>query len=70
LGSVEDGTFGQFIEGLSFNSVKVIHAWDSNRHLTGIPAQVKELVNLHKLKVEQSQLAQSIYEKVMNVLAV
>jgi hypothetical protein len=51
---------------LSINSVKVIHAWDSNRHLTGIPAHVKELVDLHELKVEQSQLAQSIYEKVMD----
>jgi hypothetical protein len=48
--------------------VKVIHAWDSNRHLTGIPAHGKELVDLHELKGEQSQLAQSIYEKVMNGL--
>jgi hypothetical protein len=53
---------------LAINSVKVIHAWDSNRHLTGIPPHVKELVDLHELKVEQLQLAATIYEKVMNGL--
>jgi hypothetical protein len=53
---------------LAINSVKVIHAWNSNRHLTGIPAHVKELADLHELKLEQSRLAQLIYKKVMNGL--
>jgi hypothetical protein len=33
--------------------------------LTGIPPHVKELVDLHSLKVEQSKLAGTIYDKVM-----
>jgi hypothetical protein len=45
--------------------VQVIHAWESNRHLTGIPPHVKELVDLHELKVKQSKLAAIIYGKVM-----
>jgi hypothetical protein len=47
------------------DKVSVIHAWDSNVHLTGIPPHVKGLVNLHELKVEQAELAGVIYEKVM-----
>jgi hypothetical protein len=52
----------------SSRSIQAIRAWDSLEHLTGIPAFVVELVNLHRLKVEQLQLAQSIYDKVMNGL--
>jgi hypothetical protein len=50
---------------LGIDKVQVIHAWESNRHLTGIPPHVKELVDLHSLKVEQSKLAGTIYDKVM-----
>jgi hypothetical protein len=37
-------------------------------YLTGIPPHVKELVDLHELKEEQSKLAGTIYEKVMGGL--
>jgi hypothetical protein len=50
---------------LGINKVQVIHAWESNRHLMGIPPHVKELVDLHALKVKQSKLAGTIYNKVM-----
>jgi hypothetical protein len=53
---------------LTINSVKVIHAWDSNPHLIRIPPNVRELIDLHKLKVEQSQLVELIHKKVMNGL--
>jgi hypothetical protein len=42
---------------LAINKVKVVHAWESNLHLTGIPPHINELVDLHALKVEQSKLA-------------
>jgi hypothetical protein len=48
--------------------VEIIHAWDSNIHLTGIPPHVKELADLHKLKEEQARLSTTIYEKVMGGL--
>jgi hypothetical protein len=50
---------------LGIHKVQVIHVWESNRHLMGIPPHVKELVNLHALKVEQSKFAGTIYNKVM-----
>jgi hypothetical protein len=50
---------------LGIKKVKVIHAWESNRHLTGILPHIKKLVDLHELKVEQSKLADTIYNKVM-----
>jgi hypothetical protein len=34
--------------------------------LTGIPPHAKGLINLHALKVEQAQLAGTIYKKVMS----
>jgi hypothetical protein len=48
------------------DKVRVIHAWESFIHLTGILPHVKGLVDLHALKVEQAQLAGTIYEKVMS----
>jgi hypothetical protein len=48
------------------DKVSVIHAWESNTHLTGIPPHVKGLIDLHALKVELAQLAGTIYEKVMS----
>jgi hypothetical protein len=48
--------------------VEIIHAWDSNIHLTGIPPHVKQLADLHELKEEQARLSTRIYEKVMGGL--
>jgi hypothetical protein len=54
---------------LAINKVKVIHAWESNLHLTGIPPHIKALVNLHAIKVKQSKMAGTmIYKKVMGGL--
>jgi hypothetical protein len=54
---------------LAIDKVKVIHAWESNLHLTGIPPHIKkELVNLHALKVYQSKFPGRIYNKVMGGL--
>jgi hypothetical protein len=51
---------------LGIDRVNIVHAWESNRHLTGVPPHVKELVDLHQLKVEQAKLSDTIYEKVMD----
>ena len=42
---------------LAIDKVNVIHAWESNVHLTGVPPHVKGLVDLNELKVQQSKLA-------------
>jgi hypothetical protein len=47
----------------------VLKAWESNRHLTGMPSHVKVLVDLQALKVEQSKLTETIFTKVMGGLA-
>jgi hypothetical protein len=51
------------------NNILVIKAWESKRHLTGVPSHVKELVDLQALKVEQSKLAETMFTKVMGGLA-
>ena len=47
------------------NKVITVRAWESHRHLSGVPSHIKELVDLQALRVEQSQLSQVIFEKVM-----
>ena len=50
------------------SNILVVKAWESNRHMTGVPSHVKELVDLQALKVEQSTLAETIFTKVMGGL--
>ena len=47
------------------DKIIVVKAWESTRHLTGVPSHVKELVDLQALREEQSKLAETIFEKVM-----
>ena len=51
------------------DQVMIVKAWESTRHLTGVPSHVKELVDLQALRIEQSQLSVTIFEKVMAGLA-
>jgi hypothetical protein len=51
------------------DKVIVLRAWGSTCHLTGMPSHIKELVNLQALRVEQSNLSETIFEKVMLGLA-
>jgi hypothetical protein len=50
------------------NKIMVVKAWESNRHLTGMPAHVKELVDLQALRDEQTKLSDTIFTKVMGGL--
>jgi hypothetical protein len=46
----------------------IVGAWESTRHLTGVPSHIKELVDLKALRVEQSKLSETIFERVMGGL--
>jgi hypothetical protein len=50
------------------DKIMVVKAWESTRHLTGVPSHVK-LVDLQALRVEQSKLSDTIFTKVMGGLA-
>jgi hypothetical protein len=50
------------------DKVIVVRAWESTRHLTGVPSHIKELVDLKALRVEQSKLSETIFERVMGGL--
>jgi hypothetical protein len=51
------------------DKVIVIQAWESTRHLTGVPSHIKELIDLQALRVKQSKLLELIINKVMLGLA-
>jgi hypothetical protein len=50
------------------DKIIVIKAWESTRHLTGVPSHIKELVDLQALREEQSKLSDTIFTKVMGGL--
>ena len=47
------------------NHVKIIHSWETNTVLTGIPTHVKTLVDIMAIRETQDTIVDSIYEKVI-----
>jgi hypothetical protein len=48
--------------------IMVVKAWESTRHLSGVPSHVKELVDLQALRDKQVKLSDTIFTKVMGGL--
>lgn len=47
------------------NHCKIIHSWETNTSLSGIPPHIKSLVNIAAIRMSQDKMVDQVYERVI-----